>query len=157
MIKIYEVTKCLNEMAFSRVELIKKVESFSERINDEIIKLTVYENNEWDKNHWIERLSTWLYSVDKPVFNNNKKLKPNQYEKYVFGTFGNEKDDAEINLYSFKANNTKYDDFEVAEELIDKLFNTYNKIKQLCDVFATNSKRELSFFQEYVKDIFGNE
>ena len=59
------------------------------------------------------------------------KERLNDYLDYLFGTFGDDRNDAEVDLQAYQKSDLRtdsYPDFEITGELVDELFETYQKL-----------------------------
>lgn len=135
-------------MSSYRKKYIEKLESYSDKLEEHVLKCIVYPENN-SKDEWIKEISAWLLrpciTTVKPK---GKKLKADDYRDSIFSCFGDEKVDAELSLAWFKdvfiskpENKKKYPDFEITDELVNKVFNTYNKfIKIFLPLFTSKDK-----------------
>ena len=138
----------LFEMAFERKDAIKKLDNLSYEISIHLLKLIVF-NNSNNFNHWLGELNSWLNQVDdirlKP---NNKKLKEEDYLKYLKELYLENIDQVEKNIKKLK---NRYPEEKVIYDnpnfVYDKIKVILNKsCKQLLeDKFENLTEKEFNF------------
>lgn len=116
-----------------RNQALAKMSSISENINEHTIECVIYKKLKYlTVDHWVNELAVWMYRANK--IKCNRKLKENDYIQTVFGAFGSDMIDADVNLDEYKRNNLKkslqnqYPDFEITEYLIADLYDKYQKV-----------------------------
>lgn len=123
-------------MAMPRHTVLQKLSNVSPQLNEHIIKCVVYHDvSPSTIPHWVTEIAAWLRYADR--LKSKSQLKAVDYQNTLFGSFGDEKDDADINLTEFQLfNNEKrddrYPDFEVTSDLITQLFQTYQNLMNAC-------------------------
>ena len=120
-------------MAMDRKRAIKVMCSLNDVINDHIIECVVYhEERSSTLAHWVEEIAAYLNQIDG--IKCCSQLKKRDYMESVFSPFGDARGDAKWNLSYYKFRNARkskenqYPDFEITEELIDKLYATYQAV-----------------------------
>lgn len=120
-------------MAKHRYEAIDALKEVKDIINEHIIKCVVYHDERpCTLKHWIGEVAACLKQVD--AITCRSALKQRDYMRYLFGPFGDAKDDAEWNLSCYKFKNERrpdheqYPDFEITDELVGELYETYQAI-----------------------------
>lgn len=120
-------------MALPRKQIFAKLSALSEDINIHVIKCVVYSDILPDSMHqWISELSAWFAQASR--YKCKSKLKASDYAQTLFSAFGEDVYDADANLTGYQLINAKsiksegYPDFEVTQQLINKLFQTYQSI-----------------------------
>ena len=99
--------KYIYAMAFSRSEMLNKLQSLTSTLNNHVIKCTIYRESLPEYlPHWIEEIGIYLHSANK--LKSKTKLKNKDYMNSLFSSFGTDKDDAEANLMFFKIHNKDY-------------------------------------------------
>ena len=150
MIKIIKEQK-LNEMALPRKKVIEKVSGLSDVIGEHLIKCLVYEHsldhfsNEDNYEHWKSEISFWLWYAGDIEVKNQYRLRKFDYEQFIFNEFAESLHDCKTQLLSFllkvKRNN-KYPEFQVTEDLCNKLFALLKYLKfTTCSLMSDKSKQ----------------
>ena len=147
----------LIEMAAkTRKEAIESITTFfQDKITDEIIKLTVYENNTQDRTHWKSKINTYLKAIDKIKISNGGKLKR---KDYLVSTNPQNYEDAEdffLRLVKFQddyvgsdhSKTKEYPDFDITnEDIINTCYKHWSSIRtQACEIFTSKHDKNFSF------------
>lgn len=66
------------EMATERKNIVAKARDLQHEIADHIIKIHLWPENQ-AKNHWESEVNAWLHSIQKKVFDRNRRLSTDQY------------------------------------------------------------------------------
>ena len=116
-----------------KYEAIDRLRAVKDIINDRIIECVAYPDMcRRTREYWASEIAARLKQID--TFTDCTILKRRDYLEYLFGPFGDAKDDAEWNLSNYKFRNERrpeheqYPDFEITDELVDKLYETYQAI-----------------------------
>lgn len=119
----------IKAMALPRKDAISKLSNYSEMIERHVIECVVYKDSLGQLRHWIGEIATWLNAANKIVC--KVPLKAVDYADNLFGVFGDERNDIEVDLITYQKSDLRtdcYPDFEVTDELIDELFATTQKL-----------------------------
>ena len=109
---------------------------FSEEIANHIIKCVVYSKNSVDFNHWIHEVATWIFDVSNQKPKKGCKIRPEDYEEWLFSGFGDEISDVPRDLRAFhhkfvRFNDHPYPDFNITSDLCNILFDTVNQLREI--------------------------
>ena len=133
MKRIVRTTQSIYGMAFPRSDALFKMKSYSNKINEHTIECVVYKQIKYlTVNHWVNELSAWMGRVNK--IKCDSRLKARDYVQNVFGSFGSDILDAEVNLDEYRIRNLdkpedkQYPDFEISNDLILQLYNAYQSV-----------------------------
>lgn len=142
----------LLEMAMERSELINKIRSKRDLMEEHILKCMVYENITNDLKHWVSEVSSYIGKIsNNTVKPNNKKLTKAQYCTHLFGYAY----DSLSNMYTllddfqYKMNKRNYPDFKITKELKEKCFSIGNP-------FMLETSKMLSENKKYSNRDFGD-
>ena len=123
-------------MSFSRAQCIDRFEHVAKELNTHVMECIIYKDVMPEVlNHWCQEIGTWLEYANSTKC--KSKLKEEDYLEHLFGEFGDEVQDAKLNLALYHADNKKllkkhsddaYPDFEVTYELAEKLAKFYENI-----------------------------
>lgn len=119
----------IRAMAVPRKEATSKLNSYADVIQRHVIECVVYKDSLGYLHYWIGELAIWMNTANKVVC--KSPLKESDYVDYLFGTFGDDRNDAEVDLQAYQKSDLRtdcYPDFEVTDELIDELFATTQKL-----------------------------
>ena len=144
----------LNEMAFSREDVIKKISAKSETIMEHLIKCVVYENTTNDLEYWIDEIATNLSRINfYEAKTKTSRLEYNDYLENVFYKQGSTERDMKSNLWDFE-DNKNYPNFTTTNELAHKLFVVFKFLAEnCCEIFVDkNNTFEKVHFKGLIKD-----
>ena len=152
------------EMGQKRSFCIKRIESYADEIYEHIIECVIYAKDTYHRKHWIDELSAWFDIINSVRMDKNKKLSFDKYKDILFSGFGTDRYDALSNLKDYKAKNLikinrdkkAYPDFEITEDMVEKLFLVYQLfIEKYCTIFADkNNTYELEDFKQEITNDF---
>lgn len=145
--------KYIRAMSFTRSQALSKISSLSNTLNEHVMKCVIYQTilpNYMD--HWTEEIGIYLYNVNK--IKSKTKLKRADYIDSIFASFGTDMEDAEANLRLFKIHNKEYPEFELTDDLIKRLFVTYDSMIELSvPIFVSNETKSISDWIRAVRSI----
>lgn len=116
-------------MAIPRKNALEKLSSYSDVLERHVIECVVYKNSLGCMNHWIGEIASWLNSANR--VNCKVALKEEDYLESLFGAFGDERSDAELDVEVYQRSDLRknsYPDFDITDKLIDEVFNTFDKL-----------------------------
>ena len=145
-------------MATGRKQARLKIESLSGNIEDNIIKLCIFENNQRDKQHWIDELATWFNDINKISLKpKNSKFSWDEYDEWVFGGFGTAYSDSRVALHVWQINNRqtqKYPDIDVTKSDVDRVFAVASQLRErFNDIFSTRNEYNRADFLRIIEAI----
>lgn len=120
-------------MAIPRKNALDKLSSYSDVLERHVIECVVYKNSLGCMDHWIGEIASWLNTANR--INCKVALKESDYIESLFGAFGDEKSDAVLDLEVYQRSDLRrnsYPEFEITDELINDLFDTFNKLIEIC-------------------------
>lgn len=130
------IFKNIYGMAFPRSNALIRLSSLSEPLNKYVICCVVYQEERSDcMNHWIDEISSWMHEANR--IKSKSRPKKRDYDDSVFGSFGTDKEDVEINLIYFRRkyctpeNELAYPNFIINDKLVNSLFKVYSKLKEI--------------------------
>lgn len=122
-------------MSLDRGKAKKRIEDLSDIILEHICKCILYGDSTHDYHHWIyEEVSNWLYYINRiTVKPRDKKLKVRDYADFIFGGFGDDMADAELNLNleynKCRRANPPYPEVKITNDMVKSLFNITRDLK----------------------------
>ena len=123
-------------MSYNRRFASKKLQSFSDTLNDHVLKVVVFKDILPENVHkWIHEIKTNLNAA--LTAQTNSKVNKSFFENSIFYSFGETENDSNLNLVGFKVDNEsgkfkeEFPDFEITDELKSKLALVYNSIRDL--------------------------
>ena len=132
--KLYIKSNRIFGMAFGRKDALNNLRKRSDTLVEHIVKCAVYGNSTNNLDHWVKEICNYLSAANKvTVKPNDRRLKANDYLISLFASMGDQRIDAEYALYDFYADNEhrkEYPHFEATDEIVDKIFEMYNAIKE---------------------------
>ena len=146
----------LTEMAYSRSDVLPKVDRYTDAVKEHIMKCIAYGDSTNDYSHWINEISNFLSIInDFKVKTKSGKLKYDDYLENGFYNHGSDIRDMNVGLRDFSYNK-KYSHFEVTDEMTRKMYNVYTKVAEDCSaIFADkNNTFKAADFRNLVLDIF---
>ena len=140
----------IRAFAFSRKQAINRLESYSEQLNEYIIKCIIFgKYREESYNHWLYEVCTWIHTCDGADIS-GAKLKEKDYENSIFGYFAETKQETKENLLNFKVGNLYRSHkknptgalpyYSINNEMIDCLYGCYTDIKDVCVPLLKSAK-----------------
>lgn len=133
MFRVVQNSEAIYAMSHPKKIVLSRLCDLTEQINKHVIKCVVYQYaTTTDPEHWVHEIAAWINKAN--CYKCKSKLTEQDYEDTLFGAFGDELYDAKINLLEFRDKNVKYrsigqyPDFEITDELVAKLFETYQQI-----------------------------
>ena len=120
--------KYIMAMSVSRHDARIKLENLSDVVQRHVIECVVYSGWHGTKNHWIAEISACMRKAGR--IRCKSKLKKADYLETIFSLFGDELEDARWDLEVYKDSHVRkaqYPDFEIIDELVQTLFEVYNK------------------------------
>ena len=144
-------------MAYTRAVAIDKLKEQSKPLLEHICKICICENKTGDYSGWKREISTFIRNASRIKVTKYGRFKSDIYESELFGTFGDEKIDARINLELFVSTNKDYKRFEITDEVVDRQFQAQNEIRKRFTPLLVSCKddaldKELT--QSIVSEIF---
>ena len=128
--------KYIKSMSYNRRFASKKLQSFSDTLNDHVLKVVVFKDILPENVHkWIHEIKTNLNAA--LTAQTNSKVNKSFFENSIFYSFGETENDSNLNLVGFKVDNEsgkfkeEFPDFEITDELKSKLALVYNSIRDL--------------------------
>ena len=146
----------LTKMAYSRGDVMPKIDSYTGMVKEHVMKCIVYENSTNDFNHWVNEIANFLSIInDFRIKTKTGKLKYEDYLNNGFYNHGNDYRDMNVGLRDFSYNK-KYPHFEVTDEMTQKLLNVYTRIAEDCSRIFADKNNEYTHkdFKNLVLDIF---
>lgn len=134
----------LLEMAMERSELINKIRSKRDLMEEHLLKCMIYENTTNDLKHWVSEVSSYIGKIaNDTVKPNNKKLTKNQYCAHLFGydydSLSNM--DTILDDFQYKMGKRGYPDFKITKELKEKCFSIGNPFMlEVSKILSENKK-----------------
>ncbi len=126
-------------MALPRSKALAKLEAISDELSNHIIKCVLYDDIlPTYMNHWVEEIAGFLYIANRTHAKSNFKSK--DYMNSIFSAFGEDADDAYVNIGVFLAQHNTYPDVVIDDRLADKLANTYVRITKVSMPILLSSK-----------------
>lgn len=120
-------------MSMERQKAKNRIISFQSEITENIIKLGIYQDNNRDRNHWIDELATWFSDInDLDLKPKGSKFNRNQYDEWVFGEFGTDISDVRSCIHSWQLKNRKtkkYPDVYVDDDTIEYTFMILSRMR----------------------------
>lgn len=149
----------LDEMAYDRSSLVKKVKSYSETIIEHAFKCLTLKNSTSNLEHWEEEIAEWLRKIDSFVWDTDKKLKYNDYKESLSSFYNSSVDNLFTRCGKLKeivdgeySTSVKYD-----RKLVS---NLYDSLKYIIDesakILEKKGSREREVFLKIVKDAIEN-
>ena len=124
-------------MSQHRKQVLQDFQDLGGIINTHIIKCVVYKDVMPEaQNHWVNEIATWI--ADANSIKCKSRLKEKDYRNFLFGSFGDDIEDARRNINRFRLRNGRllnsepYPDFQITDELVDALFDAYIGIVNAC-------------------------
>lgn len=133
-------------MAFERNHIIDKLKSFSPLILEHLCKCILYGRSVDRYDHWIkDEIATWIVDASKMSLDKGKKLKKNDYDRYLFGALGTDRIDAEPNLdYQYAQDRRErypYPEVDITDDMYDNMFEASVAIRsKFCEQLARKGK-----------------
>lgn len=125
-------------MSQSRKVVLNRLVALSDVINRHIIECVVYRDSlSSTLPHWVHEIAVWLQRAN--TLKCKSRLKARDYEDSLFGYFGDDKEDARNNLIMYQLwnarsmNPDRYPDFEITDDMVDRLFSVYRDITTVCE------------------------
>lgn len=132
-------------MSTPRKKVIDRLYSLSDEVNNHIIECVVYKGTKTARIvHWADEIAAWLNFANRQ--NSNIPLKRQDYINSIFAGFGEDREDAELNLIYYQKMNRRsqeYPDFEITEEMIDELSRVYRRFLGVALPMLTSKKQYL--------------
>lgn len=146
-------------MSQSRKQVLQDFQDLGGIINTHIIKCVAYgDTMPNDIQHWQHEIATWI--ADANSIKCKSKLKERDYRDILFGSFGNDIEDARRNLKRFKLRNGRllnaepYPDFDITDDMVDKLFDTYRDLVDACTPILVSGKiNTINRWQQLIEPI----
>ena len=146
-------------MSFPRKTALKHLSKNAEALRDHVIKCVVYKDiRKDDMYHWVhDEICNWLAKASE--IKSDSKLKYCDIRETVFGEFGSSTNDAKIILEDFKDDYCytadPYPEFEITQDLIDKLYITIIKLEEIAigRLLEQHSYSQEDWY-ELIKNIF---
>lgn len=141
-------------MSFSRKEVLRRMESYSVKLNEHVLKCIVYADVRSETvPHWTMEIATWLNRINRMEC--STKLKSKDYISTLFMCFGNTWADTELNLEEFRESAIEtYPDFDITSELVSQVHQTYQKLISVCiDMLTSNHIASINEWCSILKPI----
>lgn len=144
-------------MAMNRNKAVSRVESYAYTLVEHIIKCVVYGNSTGNLKHWVEDEICEILSVVNSITikPSDKKLKKRDYVDTIFGYMGDARSDANVMVRDFRLknkHNSKYPNFEVTEDLIDRTYKSFQNIMNyMLPILITKNDMKS---EDFVKGIY---
>lgn len=148
-------------MATNRKLAKGRIISLADELCSNIVKISVYPKSV-DCQHWIDEIANWVDAINKITLKpNNAKFNYNEYTEMIFEYFG----DSRLDLYALLSewiikncrHGKKYPEFEVTEDLIDRLFLNLNKLKDyVCRLCSSKNNVNRSEILNNLNEILGD-
>lgn len=150
-------------MSQSRKQVLQDFQDLGGIINTHIIKCVVYGNTlSNDLPHWIHEIATWI--ADANSIKCKSKIKEKDYRDMLFGSFGDDLEDAWRNLRRFKLRNGRllnsepYPDFDITDEMVDKLFDAYQDLVDVCvPILVSGKPQTINKWQQLITPVLSSE
>ena len=158
------MVRYLTEMAVPRKKAVEIITGIADEVGEHLIKCVVYEHSldliekEDNFGRWQEEIAFWLWDSGDTEVKGQYRLKKQDYENYLFGSFAEDAHDCKTQLLAFLLTNRrkkKYPEFKVTPEMCLKLFSAWTKLKErTCVLMAdkTNEHNEDEYLK-IVKDV----
>lgn len=146
-------------MAFDRKLAMEKIQSLSKNIEDNIIKLCIFEDNLRDQQHWMDELATWFDAINRVTLKSKTpKFTSDDYGDWVFGAFGTTYSDCRLSLLAWKANNQrtkKYPDVKLTNTAVNQLFSAVSQLRETFnDLFSSKNSYKRYDMLAIIEEIF---
>lgn len=151
---VYEAMH-LDEMAYDRNSLIRKVGNFSNTIVEHMFKCFTLKNSTGNLNHWEEEIAERLTELDSDIWGTDKKLKYEDYMRLLSSSFNSSVDGLLNKCKKFRTVVKKeYNvDINYDTNLINSLYETLEEIfEKSCKILSTKGSRNREVFLTIVKD-----
>ena len=148
-------------MSFPKKKALEKLDANYQQLADHVLKVILYKDiRKDDVRHWLQdEISMWLSNASNVRC--KTKLKYNDYADSLFGGFGTDPLDALVTLQDFQSKycNPKkldaYPTFEITDELVAKVYNTYQKLMSTCIPILLKGERvSINDWYDIIKPIF---
>ena len=143
-------------MAYSKKFATKKLQSFSDTLNDHVLKVVIFKDVFPENEHkWIHEIKTNLNTA--LTTQTKSRINKDFFENSIFYSFGQTSNDSNLNLVGFKIDNEngkfkgEFPDFEITNELKGKLASVYNEIR---DLFYSKLKSKSEISDNDLEKIF---
>lgn len=158
MYRIIKANTPIFGMAYERKKVIQRLEGFSKRILEHVAKCILYGRRSLNYDHWIEdEIALWISDASDMFLDKGKKLKSNDYRRYLFGEFGDEVADARTNLHVQYADDRKTRDPYPATEIDkQKIYNMFDACEQIKDIFCDKLATKQAISKEQAASILHN-
>ena len=157
--KISKLEEHLNrelvEMAMPLTLAKSKIISKSDPIIAHILKAIVYGNSLNSLNHWCREIGVWLDLCGNITLKpKNNKPNKNQYSNWIFSCWFSDKDNVRASLKFLAAECMDYPEFDITNELIDKVYDIGNQIQDnILDMLTQKSLYSAKTYSQVVKEI----
>lgn len=143
-------------MSIERKDAIKNLRSLSSEFANHIIEYVVYRDTLSDTlDHWAKEIGHWLFVAN--TLTCKSKLKQKDYDEGLFYYIGNTRADAEsaVGLYwAWNRKHREYPDFEITDEINEKVFQVFSEIKMTAlPILTSNKKLSISQWRDIVRKI----
>lgn len=131
--------KYIMAMSIPRSQALAKLEALSEELSNHIIKCVLYNDILPNyMNHWVEEVAGFLHAANR--IHSKTALKPRDYVQSIFSEFGEDADDAYVNMKVFLTKYRSYPDVKVTEEMGIQLADAYKTIVKLALPILSSNK-----------------
>lgn len=137
----------ISAMASERRKAIVRITGYTKEITSNIIKLGLYEDNQRDHRHWIDKLATWFADINNvDLKSKHARFNVEEYDEMIFGYFGDEYKDIPGVIHSWQLENRKthkYPDVVATRYDVDRVFSLVTAIRnKFCKIFANHNNKE---------------
>lgn len=161
--------RCILGMSLEKSTALKQMKSFSDVVNEHILKLVVYGDiRKDDIRGWINTIANWIHQADDITLKpKSRKPSEEQIMSSLFRFAGDDIRDYERALFAFKADNlsgkfsseskSEYPDFEVTSELTKELMvNCDELIRATLPLLRDKNNHSLDEYRNAVSFVFCN-
>ena len=147
--------KILTEMAYDRNKAIREIKYLADTVGDHLLKCVVYKDSLSCLEDWKEEIAGYLEDAGQITVKKQGKLKPSDYQLYLFGEYADEYSDYKVCIGSFHAyyvvRKERYPKFSLVEDSPEFAKSLMSIHKALADkaLPMLSSKSEYSFDDYY--------
>ena len=149
------INKQLVEMAMPLALAKTKISSKSDIIIEHILKSIVYGDSLKSLNHWCKEAGSWLDLCGNIILKpKNNKPSKNQYASWIFSYWFSDKDNVRASLKFLAAECIDYPEFDVNDELINKVYDIGNQIQEnILDMLTQKSLYSAKTYSQVILEI----
>ena len=150
----------LNEMASERSRVINRIGSYSQTLGDHVLKCVVYK----DKlpqylDGWKDEIAEYLWLSGDMLVKRQRKLRPTEYQSYLFDEYANEFYDYRACLGHFLLISRKtgnYPAFDITDSLVEEFMNIHQTLAKatLLMLSSKTVQYDLDDYRAVVSKVF---